>query len=116
MRLWLSAAVGICAALAPSSPGADEPFYQGKRLTLLIGSAVGGPTDIEGRLFAKYLARHIIGRPAVVVQNRDGAGGLVGPTYLGEVAPRDGTVLGYFSGTAWSYVNEPQHWRVDFKT
>jgi hypothetical protein len=116
MRLWLFAAFGIGAGLAASGAGADEPFYQGKRLTLLIGSAVGGPTDIEGRLFAKYLARHIEGRPAIVVQNRDGAGGLVGPTYLGEVAPRDGTMLGYFSGTAWNYVNEPQHWRVDFKT
>ena len=24
-------------------------------------------------------------------------------------------MLGYFSGTAWNYVNEPQHWRVDLK-
>ena len=114
MRLWLSVAFGIF--LAASGAGADEPFYKGKRLTLLIGSAVGGPTDIEGRLFAKYLARHIEGQPALLVQNRDGAGGLVGATYLGEVPPRDGTMLGYFSGTAWNYVNEPQNWRVDLKT
>src|SRR5258706_13503944 len=97
MRLWLSVAFGIF--LASSGAGADEPFYQGKRLTLLIGSAVGGPTDIEGRLFAKYLARHIEGRPVVLVQNRDGAGGLFGPTYLGEVAPRDGTLLCCFRCT-----------------
>ena len=71
MRLWLSVAFGIC--LAASGAVADEPFYKGKRLTLLIGSAVGGPTDIEGRLFAKYLARHVEGRPALLVQNRDGA-------------------------------------------
>jgi tripartite-type tricarboxylate transporter receptor subunit TctC len=107
----------LCAAvvLAASDAGAD-PFYKGKRLTLLIGSAAGGPTDIEGRLFAKYLARHIEGQPGVIVQNKYGAGGVVGPTYLGEVAPRDGTMLGYFSGTAWNYVNDPERWRVDLKS
>ena len=59
MRLCLSVAFGIF--LAASGAVADEPFYKGKRLTLLIGSAVGGPTDIEGRLFAKHIAKHIDG-------------------------------------------------------
>src|SRR5262249_21601792 len=65
------------------------------------------------RLFAKYLTRHIEGQPSIVVQNKDGAGGLVGPNYLGEVGPKDGTMLGYFSSNAWNYVNKPQNWRVD---
>ena len=56
---------------------ADDAFYKGKRLTILINFAVGGPTDIEGRLFAKHLARHIDGTPGIVVQNMDGAGGVV---------------------------------------
>jgi len=94
---------------------AAEPFYKGKRLTLLIGAASGGPTDIEGRLLAKYLGRHIDGQPAVLVQNKDGAGGVVGATFLGEVAPRDGSMLGYFSGTAWNFVSEPERWRVDLR-
>jgi tripartite-type tricarboxylate transporter receptor subunit TctC len=116
MQRWGVAVLGLCLSLAASGACADDPFYKGKRLTLLIGSAAGGPTDIEGRLFAKYLARHIEGQPSILVQNKDGAGGLLGPTYLGEVGPRDGTMLGYFSGTAWNYVNEPQHWRVDLKS
>ncbi len=52
----------------------------------------------------------------MIVQNKEGAGGVLAPTYLGEVAPKDGTMLGYFSGTAWNYVNNPEHWRVDLKT
>ena len=44
----LLAALGFVA-----SARADEPYYKGKRLTLLINFAAGGPTDIEGRLFAK---------------------------------------------------------------
>src|ERR1700740_1686474 len=82
---------------------ADEPFYKGKRLTLLINFAIGGPADVEGRLFAKYIGRHIAGNPSVVVQNMDGAGGIVGAKYLGALAPKDGTMLGYLTGTGFMY-------------
>ena len=110
------AILGLAAALVLTvGARADEPFYKGKRLTLLINFAAGGPTDIEGRLFAKYLVKHIEGQPSVIVQNMDGAGGLIGAQYLGEVAPRDGTVVGYLSGSAWLYVSDPDRWRVDFR-
>jgi hypothetical protein len=46
----------------------------------------------------------------------DGAGGIVGAKYLGEVAPRDGTMAGYFTGTAFMYALDPERFRVDFKT
>jgi len=109
-----AAALALALLLAPAA-AAEEPFYKGKRLTLLINFAAGGPTDIEGRLFAKYLVKHIAGEPQIIVQNMDGAGGLVGAQYLGEVAPRDGSVIGYLSGTAWIYVSDPDRWRVDFR-
>jgi tripartite-type tricarboxylate transporter receptor subunit TctC len=112
-----TAVLAACAAFALCTFDARaQDFYKGKRLTLLIGSGAGGPTDLEGRLFAKYLVRHIDGHPNVLVQNKDGAGGLLGPSYLGEVGPRDGSMLGYFSASAWLYVSNPEHWRVDFKT
>ena len=110
----LPLALSLLLALAGAAH-ADEPFYKGKRLTLLINFAAGGPTDIEGRLFAKYLVKHIEGAPSIIVQNMDGAGGLIGAQYLGEVAPRDGTELGYLSGAAWLYVSDPDRWRVDFR-
>jgi tripartite-type tricarboxylate transporter receptor subunit TctC len=108
----LAALFGLCASAAV----AQEPFYQGKRLTLLINFAAGGPTDIEGRLLAKHIAKHIDGQPTIIVQNRDGAGGLVGTNYVGEVGPRDGTMFGYFTGAAWKYVTEPEKHTVDFRT
>jgi putative tricarboxylic transport membrane protein len=112
-----TALIGI-AALAASlaSAPADEPFYKGKRLTILVNFAPGGPTDIEGRLLAKYLGRHLDGQPLIVVQNKDGAGGLVGTNYLGEVAPRDGSMAGYVTGAAWKFVTEPESHRVDFRS
>src|SRR5215475_1331321 len=116
--LWVRAAITLCAALAVAvaTARADDPFYAGKRLTILINFAAGGPTDIEGRLFAKHLARYVDGAPNIIIQNMDGAGGIVGAKYLGEVAPRDGTIAGYFTGTAFMYALDPERFRIDFKT
>jgi tripartite-type tricarboxylate transporter receptor subunit TctC len=122
MLRWLlrTALTGACAgglvcALAFEAT-ADEPFYKGKRLNLMINFAPGGPTDIEGRLLARYLARHIDGEPSILVQNKDGAGGLVGTNYIGEVAPKDGTMLAYLTSPAWRSVVDPEVYRVDFKS
>ena len=67
-------------------------------------------------MFAKHLTRHIDGAPNIVIQNMDGAGGIVGAKYMGEVAPRDGSIAGYFTGTAFMYALDPERFRVDFKT
>jgi tripartite-type tricarboxylate transporter receptor subunit TctC len=112
----LIAACAILVSALASSAAAQEPFYKGKRLTLVINFAAGGPSDIEGRLLAKHIAKHIDGAPLILVQNKDGAGGLVGTNFLGEVGPRDGSMFGYFTGAAWKYVIEPENHRVDFKT
>src|SRR5262245_24775747 len=111
----LAFALGLAALLATPA-AADEPFYKGKRLTILVNFAAGGPTDIEARMFAKHLVRHVDGMPNIVIQNMDGAGGVVGAKYMGEVAPRDGTMAGYFAGTAFIYGLDPERFRVDFKT
>ena len=59
---------GLCAALlGGTQSAADDPFYKGKRLSLIINFAAGGPTDIEGRRLAKHLARHIDGHPSILV-------------------------------------------------
>src|SRR5262249_7293956 len=48
--LRMRAVIALWAALAVAAPMAlgDDPFYAGKRLTILINFAAGGPTDIEG--------------------------------------------------------------------
>jgi tripartite-type tricarboxylate transporter receptor subunit TctC len=108
----LSFAVALVVLALPAR--ADEPFYKNKRLTLLINFAIGGPADVEGRLFAKYIGRHIAGEPTVLVQNMDGAGGVVGAKYLGAVAPRDGSIVGYFTGTGFIYALDPSRFDPDF--
>src|SRR5262249_61346575 len=96
------------ALLGGGHASADEPYYRGGRLTLIINFAAGGPTDIEGRLLAKRLTKHIDGHPGMIVQNMDGAGGMIGAGFLGEVAPKDGTTLGYFTGSPRRLARHPQ--------
>jgi tripartite-type tricarboxylate transporter receptor subunit TctC len=117
MSALRAAVIGLCAGLVwTSGADAQEPFYKGKRLSLMINFAPGGPTDIEGRLLAKHLVKHIDGQPPIIIQNRDGAGGQVGASYIGEVAPRDGTMMAYLTAASWRSVVEPEVYRVDFKT
>jgi tripartite-type tricarboxylate transporter receptor subunit TctC len=82
-------------------------------LTVLINFAAGGPTDIEGRLAARFLGKHIPGQPAVVVQNMPGAGGVIGTNYLGEIAKPDGLTMGYFTGQFFNLLTADPTLRVD---
>ncbi len=110
--------LALCAAslmLGLVAAQAEEPFYKGKQLTLLINFAPGGPTDIEGRLLAKHIVKHIDGHPTVIVENKDGAAGMVGAGYLGELGPKDGTMFGYFTGVSWNFIIDPEKFRVDFR-
>jgi hypothetical protein len=113
-NLILLAALAFLASI--SGARADEPFYKGKRLTLLVNFAIGGPADVEGRLFAKYIGRHIAGNPSVVVENMDGAGGVVGAKYLGAIAPKDGTMVGYLTGSGFMYTLDPSRFNPDFES
>jgi hypothetical protein len=89
------------------------PFYQGKTLNFIINFAAGGPTDIESRIFAKHLSKHIPGQPAVVVQAMGGGGGLTAVNYIGEVAKPDGLTAAYFTGSLFQHQIKDPALRVD---
>jgi tripartite-type tricarboxylate transporter receptor subunit TctC len=84
--------------VASQSVLAQEPFYKGKTLRLLVNYPAGGATDVVARLTAKYLPKHIAGNPTIVIQNMPGGGGNVGANYVYEVASPDGLTVGVFSG------------------
>jgi hypothetical protein len=113
VRFVVLVCLGLGAMNAPA--WAQEPFYKGKRLTVLVNFDAGSATDIEGRVFARHFAKHTDGQPQVIVQNIAGAGGNNGTQYLGEVAPKDGTTLGYLTGSAWNFASQPNLFRHDFR-
>jgi tripartite-type tricarboxylate transporter receptor subunit TctC len=106
--------IALCAAFRAAGAGAVEtPFYKGKTLTILINFAVGGPTDIEGRLVARHLGKHVPGQPTVIVQNMPGAGGVIANNYLGEVSKPDGLTMGYFTGQFFNLLTADPTLKVD---
>jgi tripartite-type tricarboxylate transporter receptor subunit TctC len=68
--------------LTAAAQAAERPYYQGKNVTFFINFSAGGPTDIEGRIVARHLAKHISGNPTIIVQNMAGAGGVTGINFL----------------------------------
>src|SRR5438874_1777073 len=79
------------------SESADVSFA-GKTITMIVGFGAGGGYDTYTRLVARHLGRHIPGNPNVIVENMPGAGSLTAANHLYNVAPKDGTVIGHFSG------------------
>ena len=105
--------LSLCFVAPSMGAAADHPFYNGKTLTVLINYATGGPTDIEGRLVAKHLPKHIPGQPFVIVNNMPGAGGVTANNYLGEVAKSDGLTMAYFTGNFFNILLADPTLRVD---
>src|SRR3954453_3157204 len=90
-------ALGIAAG-AQRATAAD--FYQGKTLTMIVGFAPGGGVDTTSRLIARHLARMIPGQPTIVVQNMEGAGGMIAANYLDRRAAPDGLTIAT-PGRSW---------------
>ena len=88
----LIAAIAITAPSGVRSAGVEE-FYKGRTISLIIGYSVGSGYDIYARLLARFIGKHIPGRPAVVAQNMPGAGSIKAAMYLHGVAPKDGSVI-----------------------
>jgi tripartite-type tricarboxylate transporter receptor subunit TctC len=114
-RLILVAVTLLLHAAAQTVVSAAEkaPFYQGKTINVIINFAAGGPTDIESRVFAKHLAKHIPGNPTINVQAMGGGGGLTAVNYIGEVAKPDGYTAAYFTGSLFQHQIKDPALRVD---
>jgi tripartite-type tricarboxylate transporter receptor subunit TctC len=86
---------------AASQPeGFDEravaDFYRGKTMRIIVGFAPGGVFDVLARLVARYAPQYIPGNPAIIVENKPGAGSLLAANSVYNAEPRDGTVIGTF--------------------
>src|SRR5262245_11552146 len=90
----LLCAVVICVA-APAARSETAPVsFAGKQIKISIGySPTGFGYDTYGRLLARHLSRYLPGNPAIVPQNRPGAGSLNLANYIFNAAPRDGTEI-----------------------
>lgn len=87
-------ALGFAGVLNAGQPAAAQGFYEGKQINMIVGSGVGGGYDVYSRLLARHWAKHIPGKPNIVVQNMPGGGSLVATNLLANTSPRDGLTIG----------------------
>ena len=86
----------LAAALVLASSPARAQTYPSRPITMIIPFAVGGSNDMVGRAVGKKLTE-AWGQP-VVVENRGGAGGIIGSSVV-AAAPPDGYTLLLVSST-----------------
>ena len=77
--------------IAFSLAGEASAQYPNKAIRLIVPAAPGGGTDITARSFVPALADNL-GQP-VVIENRGGAGGMVGTDLVAKAAPDGYTLL-----------------------
>ena len=86
----IRAATLLAAALVLASPAARAQSWPSRAITLIIPFAAGGSNDVVGRAIGKKLTE-AWGQP-VVIDNRAGAGALIGTAAVAK-APPDGYTL-----------------------
>lgn len=77
-----------------SSLPAQTSFYQGKTITIVVGTKAGDVYDLYPRLFAEYLPKYIPGNPNFIIQNVAGAASLIAANQVYNVTKPDGLTLG----------------------
>ncbi|MET0500308.1 MAG: tripartite tricarboxylate transporter substrate-binding protein [Candidatus Binatia bacterium] len=69
---------------------AQTPYYQGKNVTIIVGTGAGDLYDLYARAIALFMGKYIPGNPNMIVQNMPGAGHMIAANYVYNVAKPDG--------------------------
>ncbi|MCD0502882.1 tripartite tricarboxylate transporter substrate-binding protein [Bordetella petrii] len=85
----------LALSLAGAAHAAD---YPSRPITLVVPFSAGGPTDVVSRTLGAELSKEL-GQP-IVVENRTGAGGTVGATYVANAQPDGYTYFIHHNGMA----------------
>ncbi len=91
-------AATLAASFATQPVVAQEPFYKGKTVTIVVGPSPGGGFDTYARFLARHLSKHVAGAPVVIVANMPGAGSNIAANYIYNSAAKDGTFIGAIYG------------------
>lgn len=92
-RALLLAAATAAACGAPWSTAMAQA-YPSRPVTMIIPWPAGGSTDRHLRALAEIASKHL-GQP-IVVENRPGAGGTLGPSTMAQTAKPDGYTIAQF--------------------
>jgi tripartite-type tricarboxylate transporter receptor subunit TctC len=98
-RIVVLGALLVLGGFLPDHGFTQAPFYQGKTITIIAGTAPGGIGDNRVKSMVPYLRKYIPGSPAIVVQYMDGGGGRQVGNHMYSNARPDGLTVGAFSSS-----------------
>ena len=78
--IWISAFCALFSLISTQASYAQS--FPSKPITIVVPFPPGGPTDSSARLMAKYLSSYF--KQSVVVENKPGAGGTTGSTWVAK--------------------------------
>jgi tripartite-type tricarboxylate transporter receptor subunit TctC len=90
-------ALGLAAFAACG--GASAQAFPTKPITMIVGFAAGGQTDVQARALANAAAREL-GQPVIIV-NRPGMAATLGPAGMAESAAPDGYTVAVLPATLY---------------
>jgi tripartite-type tricarboxylate transporter receptor subunit TctC len=85
-------------AFTVSAAQAQDSYYKGKTIRIIVGASAGGGYDTYSRTIARHMSKFVPGNPTFVVENMPGAGFLISANYMYNVAKPDGLTIGHFIG------------------
>jgi tripartite-type tricarboxylate transporter receptor subunit TctC len=98
LRLFLVTAIGVLFIVGVRPALAEESFYKGKTIHIIVGFAAGGGYDAYARVIGRHMGKYIPGNPSIVVENMAGAGSLIAANHIYKAAKPDGLAFAHFSG------------------
>jgi tripartite-type tricarboxylate transporter receptor subunit TctC len=98
MNACLLVAAAIAVFTTFQTAAAQEPFYKGKTIRIVVATSAGGGFDAYARTLVRHWGRHIPGNPNFVIDNMPGAGHRIGANHVYKIAKPDGLTLGHFQG------------------
>ena len=102
VQITAFSALLVCAGLSPDCGFPQAPFYQGKTITVIAGTAPGGIGDGRAKSLVPFLRKYIPGNPTIVVEYMDGGGGRQVGNHMYHNARPDGLTIGAFSSAVIS--------------
>ena len=76
------------------SAQAQTPFYQGKIITIVVGTKTGDAYDLYPRMLAEFMPKYIPGNPTIIIQNVPGAASMIAANQVYGVNKPDGLTIG----------------------
>jgi tripartite-type tricarboxylate transporter receptor subunit TctC len=109
MRITTAIAAAALAALCIAAGPARAQDYPTRPITLIVPWPAGGSTDTHLRKLSEIASRHL-GQP-IVIENKPGGGGMIGPASMARNAAPDGYTISQVTINA---LRQPHMQKVDW--